>query len=821
MPGRRNRFVRLLPLPAPWLTLRNHMTVPEITMLTSKTPESKGPRHRLVSKGAGLSAPLVAVVLLFSAASGRAEVAQVLDSVDVYGFDTHPVPRARLLEMVGFRNPPPPATELLEIGSATKLVACQRAADQGLYCIDGDFVRYWPKTDVLVPPPPATGGVIPDVDLINCRDPALGGDQNPKKPSPCTGITVDLNGAIWLAIRKANSHSLFKVTERVGASCAGGAVALAQPLQDLPNTDDTPADSLQQVPHLCAREWAFGRPELIDLTMVDGEIAGNFAPGPGSLGLEARTAVAFFPDAIVNGAPAEPVPVADGKAWGLGPKDKLTSVAFLQIAPTAGLPYQNFVVVTVTNGAVLATKADGTGTPFQVFQMPLCESGASPQPSAIRVRAESERVYVSDRACKEVLALTWSNVASGSFALQSVTKLKTELETVTVSPDGLSVAPGIGINLRDCGIGKSCPLVADGDNNAFVAAELRDVVIEGVPSGAVVFQVKGIPDCRWWPEATRPAVCSSGVIRCGDAGQDSGSQCVGKGPEELYLDIAPLLPSEVTLQFTSPTFPELLVPPPWKGQDLNLGPADEPTIDLFFFITEPGVQFRDTFLLSFDVADLTGGLNLGCGGATSDQPDLNWDAGLTGSETIKTVSGGEFGHIGMLVTKGCFNPTSKGGARLSYYAYTMEKVEGGDGVYANLVRSLFDDLRQAQQQTACVSVDPEGSPATLPPLDATSCAALDTRWDNADPKLVSCIQGSTFPRQSQAVNNCQSFLSQLANYRTTVTEAIRNGPDPANRIGELEQRVDVLDYVFRQHFENSIPPDGFRDPVCAAANCTP
>jgi len=795
----------------------------------SMASSSPGLQRRLRGTRAIPAAPLAAALLL-CAASGRAEVSQVLDAVDTAGLDASAVPA--VLKM-GFRDPLPRTDyERLAIGSASSLVACQRAADQGLYCIDGDIVRYWPNTKITVSlPPPASGEVIPDLDLINCRDPALGLDQNPRKPSPCTGITVDLNGAIWLAGRKANSHSLIKVKKRIGSSCEVGWTALASLTQDAPNTPDTPAGSLQQVPPYCAREYASGRPALVDLTMIDGDIADHYT-GPGALGLEARKSVVFFPDEVdAFNVPLPPREIANGKSWGLSGKEELFGTAFLQIAPTEAVPtHQNFVLVTTTTGSVLATKADGTGTPFAVFQMPVCTSGAV-QSFGIRVSSQSERVYVSDRACRRVMALNWTNVGAGTFQLVSATENGGEpvtLSTGLISPDGLSVAPGIGLDLKDCGGGQTCVLVADGtDTNSYVAAELKDVVIEGLRSAAVVFQVKGIPDCRWWPKAASgqpptaiQELCQTpGIVQCGPGDQ----ACTpGTPPDEQYLDIGPLLPREVTSQFTSLVLPELLIPPPWRGQDLDPGPGYAPTIELFFFVTDPaGVQFRDTFVLNFDVADLTGGLNLGCGGSTTMQPDLEWDAGLTGSEKVKTVSGGLFGGIGILVTEGCFNPTTKGGSRLSYYAYTMEKVPDGDGVYANLVRTLFDDLRQAQQQTACASVDPEASPAAMPPLDASTCATLDDRWDNANQKLTNCIQGSTYPRQNEAVNNCQAFQSQLSQYRTAVYGATRFGPDPANRIGEVELRVDVLSYVFQQHFLNSIPPDGFRDPVCASTSCTP
>ena len=97
----------------------------------------------------------------------------------------------------------------------------------------------------------------------------------------------------------------------------------------------------------------------------------------------------------------------------------------------------------------------------------------------------------------------------------------------------------------------------------------------------------------------------------------------------------------------------------------------------------------------------------------------------------------------------------------------------------------------------------------MPPFNQSSCTNLEAKWYGAFDKLDRCIKGSTFPRQSEAVNNCQSFLSQLGQYESALNAAPRQGQDPANRIGELKARVKTLRYVFTQHFIPSIPPAGF------------
>jgi hypothetical protein len=247
------------------------------------------------------------------------------------------------------------------------------------------------------------------------------------------------------------------------------------------------------------------------------------------------------------------------------------------------------------------------------------------------------------------------------------------------------------------------------------------------------------------------------------------------------------------------------------------------TIDLFFTIPEPGIQFRDTFRMSFDVGDLTDGIKWGCGGSTSSRPDLEWNVIVSGSEKFQVVDGAGLGHVSELVNDGCSNPDGVTSKRFSYYAYNLEVVPDGDGIYGKMVRSLFDDILATQRKTACLPYDeytPLDGDAVQAPLSTTSCANLESKWDSAYQKLDRCIVGSTYPRQSEAVNNCQSFLSQLGQYESALDASPRLGLDPANRIGELEARVKVLRYVYQQHFLPSIPPAGFCS-LTLTGTCSP
>lgn len=798
-------------------------------------------------------AGLVACAAL-AGATAFAQGVQVLDSVDAFGRDSSTA-TANVREM-GFRDPLPRLDSQALNVAGTALLACQRAAGQGLYCLDGSVLRYWPNTRVV-----AYGSPVPDLDLFDCRDPALRLDT--KRPNPCTSMTVDLAGNLWLAGRKANSHSVLKVVREStlnasGITCSAAAGAgpwyrLQTPPQDAPNI---PAGPTQSVPVYCAREIAPGRPVLVDTNMIDGEIAADFLGKPAVLGLEERKTVVLFPDqtsSLLNpylGTPAAPIEFASGKTgWNLVGNEQVLSAALLQYGDAA--PKQNYVLITTTSGRVMAKKAAangvGTGAAFPVFALnPGQCTGTGEQTYEIRVSSESQRVYVADKFCRRVLALNWiTSPAPGATAFpgycapvdpsrpndfcllnaretepNSQQKVDVTLSTATTSPDGLSVAPGIGIDLRDCGFNadgspKSCPWVADGtDPNGFNAAEATGVRIEANGrSKMTVFQVRGIADCRYWTD---------------------GPGCVPGTVVGSYLNITPLLPIEVTSQFAAGVLPALLISPKYRGQERLVDGVPRRTIDLFFAIPEPGVQFRDTFRMSFDVGDLTDGAGNGCGGSTAARPDLDWNVIVTGSEQYTVVDGTDSGagstsnptglaFVETLVNDGCFNPDGVTSKRFSYYAYDLEVVPNGDGVYGRMVRSLFDDLLATQRKTACVPFDPYVPPpggSVRPPLAAASCANLEQKWFGADDKLVKCLSGTTYPRQSEAVNNCNAFLSQLGQYESTLNLEPRLGQDPANRIGELKARVKVLRYVFGQHFVPSIPPNGFCS-LTPTGTCTP
>ena len=75
-------------------------------------------------------------------------------------------------------------------------------------------------------------------------------------------------------------------------------------------------------------------------------------------------------------------------------------------------------------------------------------------------------------------------------------------------------------------------------------------------------------------------------------------------------------------------------------------------------------------------------------------------------------------------------------------------------------------------------------------------------------KLDSCVNAAFQPKQSAGDQNCQSFVTQLTNYREALPTTT-SPSDVANRLGELKVRVDVIRHVFDTRFLPSIPVVGF------------
>ena len=736
-----------------------------------------------------LSAQVLCASLLASAAWGQAQGSnsqQVLDRVDAYNANV-------VLEMAF--DDPNRAQDFVNLGIAgTNFSTCKLTATDGIFCLDGKIVRHWPNP----------GDPQSYVDELSCNDPALKLDV--KKPDTCTGMSVDLAGALWLAGKKASTHSLIKVVAKAAtAACPSGWSVLSGS-------------------RYCAIEFYAGRPLLVDIDPIGGDVGAAFKPCPtcavqsGVLGLEERKTSVFFPDPKST----SPIVVASGKGWNLIGNEQLLSSALLQV-PNGGA-IQNFVLVTTTSGRIMAKRTDVAGAAFEVFNIPLEQSLSSVQCAfgtqhyGIRTSSKSGRVYVTDRNLCQVLALVPNGLPFTALVNDGESEdltLSTSDSSGTFPPNGPTLAPGINIDLEDCST--NCTLLTNEEGTP--AASLVGVQLaSGSNSGATLFQVKGIADCRY-ADANVHTVCAAavGVIVDPDDKDDPAAQ---------LLNVTPLLPKEITSLFDTSGIPPKGLPPLLISRQYRAQERNDFVFDAFFVVTEAGVRIVDNFTALYDVPVLEGvPASLGC------VPDagnlLAWDVVTAVNEVFKTtdIDGDNVAeHVDVLTNVGCVNPTIvKPPPRLSLLPYNFEVVPdtygptilsavklvtmGNDAVFARLVQNLYDDLEYVRREMACQAVDPvpNAGPA---PLSSAVCNTLFSKWGNGKVKLDKCINAAFQPKQSAGDENCQSFGSQMRNYRDSLP-ATTSASDVANRLGELKARVDVIRHVFDTRFLPSIPGAGF------------
>lgn len=711
----------------------------------------------------------------------------------------------RILNMATGNAPrPPDFTDTGVTGAAFS--TCVLTAVNGLYCLDGQVLRNWPN-----PSNPSTSS-----SVFDCSDAALGLDR---KSDGCTGMTVDDVGAIWIAGKKRNAHSVIKVTRKIGTTCTTGTAFATAPL--------------------CAQEYYSGRPSLVDIAPIDGDNARNFRPCPGCLpqagvlGMEERKNAVFFPD-----PKTAPVVVVAAKDWGLSGKEVLQDIALLQIENNGGV--DSYIVATTSNGRILARNPALGGAARAVFDIPTergtaARCNSDTQQYGLRASATSSVLYVSDRNYCQVIALVPDSVLF--LTLQNVQKNGVDVVLSTVDTDanpdvvyatvGLAIAPGISFALTDCKI--ACGIINDSDGDAAARLSSVQLVNEAI-SGATAFQIRGIPDCRY---VGAPGFPASQLATCSQAGlvvnpnpitglpDPSASGLCGSvtcPPAAQWLNVTPLLPSDVVRAYTASgngngVLPSLLISPQYRGQRRN-----GYRFEGLFVVTQPGVRYRNTFEGEFDVAGLEGSTgSLGC--IANPARLIDWDVSTTVSEVYISTGGS---YVDTLTNSGC-SSTKTTGVRLSLLPYDLELspdtwgpkfgsttpglTVGNDAVFARLMQKLFDELGYAQRELACKQVDPVPSGGT-PPLSAADCSALASIWSNAKQKLDKCIAAGFEPKQSAGDENCQSFVSQLNNFRTRLPAATP-AQDTANRVGELKARSITLLHVYSQRYLPSIPANGF------------
>ncbi len=454
----------------------------------------------------------------------------------------------------------------------------------------------------------------------------------------------------------------------------------------------------------------------------------------------------------------------------------------------------------------------------------------------LRASEKTGRVYLADKDFAAVLALAPNGTGSGFTALQPVQSNSNDLtlSSAPVRPAGVTVAPGILIDLADCE--ENCDLLTDEDGTPLLS--LSSVEATGPTSGRL-YEVRGVPDCRYVPRA-----CTT-ILGLDAAGEnDAREQLIAyrhrptdtvgvivpldpSGPNRLnpaaqLLNVTPLLTADITALFDGTStppggLPALYVSRWYRGQAVN-----GYVFNGFFFRADPGVVFTQTFEGDIDVLGLTG-RSLGCfppvaAGATI-ADHLRWDVITTVSETVRSVPGDTApggDYIDTLTNVGCRNPTRVAGSRISFFPYNLELAwdtywptvkratpqvtARNDAVFARLTQSLYADLRTTLDLYTC---RPGGTA-----LNKAQCDRLRVLWSLGKLKLDLCVHASFQPWASANNVSCRLFRSVFDSYRAALPGSAA-GADPDNRLGEQKWRSEVLGHVFETRFLPSIPSQGF------------
>ena len=730
------------------------------------------------------------LVLLPSLAAASIAGAQVVTTTTKQVLDTVAVFGGTDVYGIDYSVEGNPAANELGASSAVALRACKLTSNQGLFCIDANknVVRW---SNPAVP----TGET-----LFNCADIS---ELDGKSEETCTAITLDPAGNIWLAGKnKGKTHSLLR-------------------LRSCPNSGDVGAadDSF------CIDLWATGRPLLLDIEYIGGDAAQAFPYGKGVLGLQERKTVVFFRDRTDRKVEE----LGSGKSgWGLAGSEQLQGVTLLQpISQTT----EDFVLVTTSSGRVVARSVQTPGH-RELYNLadPTCTS-RTPQ-YGIRASAKSESVYVTDRDCGTLVSFA-SSVDTGGLTL-AVVETVGATEGLDTAPEGPTIAAGIGIDMAAC----------SGECEATPGAYLRVSAdnLAGGKSGLTLFQVKGLPDCRWPPASALAACAGKPVIGVAvtdgscDVGSESGNpglpaNCLSEAlrlrePSALdgvleraqqYLNVTPLLPLEITDLFPDGLPAIMISPHYWASEEDRI-------FEAFFGIPEEGVTFTGTIDGRYQLEQLIEGrTDTFCEPPMpgDDYVDLlEWDVATRVSERYVGVDGL---FVDTLVNDGCgsLKTKSPGWSMVSYGLGVMPHpvVLDNDAVFARLLETLGNELVYVVEELACKPVDTGGPVAPI-----TDCSTLGSAMLNTVDKLDKCIVATYQPKQSASNQNCQSFLSQLGGFKEALASAASACPedrascDPANRLGEIEARTATLEYVYHDKFAPSVPDGGF----CRESDtCTP
>jgi hypothetical protein len=730
--------------------------------------------------------------------------------------------------------------------ATNNVTSCQLTATQGLFCLDasgsnkGRVVRQWNPVE--------TGQ---DRVLFSCEDRAFGFDT--RASETCTALAVGDDEAIWVAGKKKSNYSLVKVVPKPKDPVNDdGYLACASGWADL---QDEPAAQY------CFREIAKDRPLLVDATAAKVLLPGGL-DCTGVMALELRRTLMFFADPQLNdanskclttGSPLGSFMIADSKGWDLRGSEKLQGVGLFRMQDAT----RSYALGVSTNGRILAKDTTTALVATDVFNIPaergsrstlfeprLCVAADVDNQYGIRSGEKSGSVVATDYNWCEVMVLEPVTNGVPTAGLKNVVVDGADLtlstrecpystptctSSVSYPPLQPTLAPGDSLDLSKCS--GPCPWARD--DTGELAAVASKVKLVSTETGATLFQIVDIPDCRWLP---RDAQGKSVLDICNQGGVIVG----GTSPETQSLDVSKLLPKQVTDQFVNDPLPSMLVSPEYRAQIRGIPDPDQPGkwlvepryyFDAFFVILEDGVVFTDTYEIEFFVDRLSPS-SLGC---TATYPSnswpvsidtlLQWDIALRISENYQTVVGPDvtqapapdtlLGYGDILGNIDC-GSVKKGGATLSLLIFNAELTERSEVVFARQVKSLFYDLYWSLAKTACSRVETDGNPAGTVPFAQSTCTTLSDQWEGARDKLSKCLLAADSPKQSEALRNCQSFISQLDGYAATVTASpactnFDSCNDRANRRGDQLARTMVLKHMFSDRLLPSVPSNGFVD----------
>jgi hypothetical protein len=774
------------------------------------------------------------VSLMVGTAGAQISPLQTLDRVGVSATDQMSGDAA-FLDMKFDDVERPPDFEALPITGAD-FKSCKLTGGKGLFCLDDRLIKQWSN-----PLDPAS-----EKTLIDTADPAL--DLDLRKET-ATALTVALDGTIWFAgkTRKGPTFVLYKARKKPAEEVCPTADGYFE-LDGTANTDDG---------DYCAKLVDSDKPLILDLNSVDGDVAANFPLGAGVLYVEDRKTLVFQP-----GDDSSRTVIASGnKALNfVGGEKELLSVALWQSVDGT----ENQVIMTTDKGRILAIEVfpDGSFGPtveaFDIVAGRSDRSASDPVASqcdfesdpffAVRASSKTGFVYLNDKTFCEVLALELDTSDTEQFGLTNVQEAGSDLTLSTASgsyaPGAPTVAPGISIDLNAC-VG-TCPLLFDDGDIIYSLSGVR-LATATTPSGLTLFQVKGLPDCRFIPQTCIDLFgVTDGADRAADIDNliaagfiDLRDPAVPYNPANQRLNMTKLLPLEIKEAVAPFVIPPLLLESLYNAQD----DAPIPYIfEAFFGRTEDGVVFTSTFEEFYDVFGLVGGQR-GCPFSPGETPPApggyeallaGWDVATTVSERyespkapgegpqyVASLTNSECGSIRSRASTWSLKPYNLGVTPCTFNATSDPRWEGDgycvvepagvgetevvdDAVFGKLLLELYDELGGTIDQFVC--------PTTGPPLASPSdCSSLQSRYQNALQKLDGCWGASQQPKSSSGAQNCQSFVSQLTALQSQALALPPNPADTANRIGEVQARIDRLFHVY-DFFELSIPDDGFCEP---------